>query len=282
MSIHVNAGSALTHLRSMLDEHTNLYQKSMEQLGSGTKFTSTADDPIDVCNSAKLAVKIDVNKQADSNIQLGKDMLNMATDSQMDVSSNISKISELCMQISNGTYSTNDKDDILKEIRVRLAYIDSVADSTNFNNVKFMDGSASSLFLQIGSTSSSTMAVGDALIDTHTVALGIDLPAAVNGSNWTAASIATYMNNLNAAVSTLTNTNAKLGGYINRLDFVSGTLTNMNENLTENKSIISDADTAEVSADMVRYQVLQQASVGILAQANQVPTMALTLLNNIK
>lgn len=281
MSIHISQGSALTYLRSMLDDHTTSYQKSMEQLSSGKKYTTVGDDPISVCESAKLDVKINANDRASSNIGVGQDMLTMAQDDQLNFVSNIERIRALCVQASNGTYTSDDKDLILKEIRARLNFIDDSADSTNFNDIYLLDGSAQGTFLQIGTNANNKMDVGDALIDAHTAALGIDLPGSVTGANWTNQDIGDYIDNLDTATVTLLNANAKIGGYLNRLDFASSTLTSMNNNLTENKSIISDADAAEASADMVRYQVLQQASVSVLAQANQVPTLALKLLEKI-
>lgn len=282
MSIYIKAGSALTHLRSMLQVHTTSYQKSMEQLGSGNKYTEVGDDPIGVCDSAKMAVEINVNKKAIDNIALGKDLLTLAQNMQTNIMSNISRIRDLSMQAINGAYSSADKDGILKEIRARLDFIDATSDSTNFNEINIMDGSAATLLLQVGSSSSTTMDVGEGLIDTHTAALGIDLLPAFTGATWTDTDISNYLTNLETATKTLVSTNAKLGSFMDRLDFVSGTLTNMNENLTENKSMIADVDTAAASADMFRYQVLEQASVGILAQANQLPNMALTLLDNLK
>lgn len=279
MSIYIKSGSSLTYLRSILDKQTTSYQKSMEQISSGSKYTSVGDDPIYVCQSAKLDVKINANEQAASNIEFSKNMLTMAVEAQENVSSNIARISDLCTQAANGTYSAKDKDLMLKEIRARLNYIDSAADSTNFNDINLLNGDSSDIFLQIGPSSDATMDVGNALIDVHTDALGIKLDNSVTGETWTADDIKNYMSNLDAATKTLFGTGAKLGGYLNRLDFVSSTLTSMNSNLAENKSIISDSDVAESTADMVRYQILQEASVNILVQANQVPAMALRLLN---
>lgn len=279
MSIYIKAGSSLTYLRSVLDKQTASYQKSMEQISSGSKYTSVSDNPVYVCESAKLGAKINANEQAASNIEFSKSMLKMAVDAQENVSSNMARINDLCTQAANGTYSAEDKDLILKEIRARLNYIDSAADSTNFNGINLLNGDSSDIFLQIGPSSDATMDVGDALIDIHTDALHIKLDNSVTGDTWTTDDIQNYMSNLDIATKTLLGTGAKLGGYLNRLDFVSGTLTTMNNNLAENKSIISDSDVAESSADMVRYQILQEASVSILTQANQVPSWALQLLN---
>lgn len=279
MSIYIKAGSTITHLQDILARQTTSYQKSMEQISSGNKYTSVADDPISVCESAKLAVKISSNEQAASNVEVSKNMLTMAEEYQEDISSNLMRIRDLCIQAANEAYSSDDKDLILKELRARLNYIDSTADTANFNGINLLNGDSADIFLQIGASSDATMDVGDALIDVHTDALGIYLDDSVTGKTWTNEDIQSYINSIDAATTTLLGTNAKLGGYLNRLDFVSGTLANMGANLVENKSLISDTDVAEASADMVRYQIMQEASASILMQANQVPSWALQLLN---
>lgn len=280
MSIYIKFGSANTYLQSILERQTTSYQKSMDQLSSGNKYNSVGDNPISVCTSAKLDVKISANDMAASNVKVGENMLTMVEESQDNVISNLERIRDLCVQAATGTYTSEDKEGLLKELRARLNYIDSAAESTNFNTINLMDGSGSSIFLQIGVSSDATMDVGDALIDVHPETLNIDLDDTVTGETWTTDDIKTYMDSVDNAVDTLLASRAKLGGYLNRLDFVSGTLSVMGDNLAENKSLISDADVAESSADMVRYQILQEASASILTQANQVPSWALKLLND--
>lgn len=280
MSIYAKSGSTFTYLQSILDTHTALYQKSMDQLSSGNKYPSVGDNPMLVCESAKLQVKIDANSKASDNVNVGKDMLSMAEEYQGNIMSQIQTIRDDCIQISNGTYKDDDKDLILKDIRTRLSYIDDTASSTNFNKINILDGSASNVFFQVGPITDATMNVGSALIDVHPAALDIDLDPSITGSNWSLTDIGNYMDKLDTATTTLLGTRAKLGGYLNRLDSLSDILTNMNDNLVNNKSVISDTDTAEASADLVKYQILQQASSSILAQANQVPTWALQLLKH--
>ena len=279
MSIYIKSGSALPYLQSILNGQTTSYQKSLEQLSSGNKYTSVGDNPIEVCESAKLQVRINSNKQASDNVSIGKDMLSSTENYQDIMLSNIQRIRDLTVQAASETYTATDKDAILSEIKARLNFIDSTSTSANFDGVKLMDGSSSATFLQIGSNSDATMPIGDALIDTHANALGIDLPG-VTGATWTTADIQTYIGNLDTATDTLLAAGAKIGGYLNRLDTASQTLTKMNENLIENKSVISDTDTAKACADLVRYQILQQGSASILVQANQAASWALQLLNN--
>lgn len=103
-------------------------------------------------------------------------------------------------------------------------------------------------------------------------------PLEVSAENWTGDAIRAYIDKLDEAINTISENRAQLGAYENRLQSVSNNLTSMNENYERSKSQIMDADMAAESADMVKYQVLQQTSAAMLAQANQIPSIALQLL----
>lgn len=278
MSIYIKAGSAITYLQSILNNNTNSYQRNMEQLSSGNKYTKVGENPINVCESAKLQVRIDSNNQAVDNINVGQSMLSMTEGYHNTIISNIQRIRDLSQQAANGTYGSDSIDNILNEIRGRLEYIDKISGSASFDGVGLLDGTSSSIFLQIGANTESTMSVGDALIDTHTSTLGIDLSPTVTGNTWTHEDAQSYLENLDDASQTLLDADAKIGGYLNRLDTASQSLSEMNDNLTENKSIITDTDVAAATAEMVKNQILQEASASVLLQANQVSSWALQLL----
>jgi flagellin len=103
-------------------------------------------------------------------------------------------------------------------------------------------------------------------------------PPEVSGKNWTGDNIREYIAALDTAIDTIAQNRSQLGAYENRLASVSNNLASMNENYERSKSQIMDADMAEESAAMVKYQVLQQTSSAMLAQANQIPSIALQLL----
>lgn len=273
----INSNSTLTHLQSFLNSHTNAYQESMQKLSSGTKYNSVADNPVAVCHAEKLSSKIEANKSANSNVTIGSELLSTAESAQDNVIYNLERIRDLCIQAANGTYSSQDKDSILAEIKSRLEYINYSANSTNFNNIKLLDGSANSLKLQIGINSNDRINVGDALIDVHTSALDIDIDSSITGENWTGEDILNYMNKIDDAITKLIGTSSTLGAYLNRLDTVSDSLIRMKNNLIDKKSTIIDADVAEASANYVQNQILQQNSVSILTKVNGLQSLALSL-----
>lgn len=285
ISLVATAQTANIWMRNCLNNSTSLYQNTLEQLSSGTKFVKFSDDPVDATKAAQLSTQITSNTQIQSVVEVSKSVVSLAQDTQESVLSDLERIRDLCTEAANGTYSASDKDSILSEIKQRLNAIDFTADSTNYDGVKLLNGDSSNYTIQIGIGSTDTMNIGGALIDVHASQLGtgtninLIIPDTVNGSNWTGADIATYMDKIDSAIAQLTDTEAQLGGYSNSLDNRSEFLSNISSNLTNYKSAISDTDTAEASADIVRYQIMQEASVNLLVQANDVASLAFSLLS---
>ena len=283
MSLYLTSKITSMNLSGYLDSFTNSYNKTIEQLSSGNKNNSAADNPIAVTTTSKNKVIISGNEQALANINLGQDLLSLSGDTLSTVTSNLQRIRDLCMQAANETYSSTDKDAILTEIKQRLNQIDKTADSTEFNNIKLFDGSVKSFNIQTGTNSDSSVDIGKVFTDLHVSQLGGDIRLGddVTGKTWTTDDIEAYVNKLDNALQGLNNTSAEGGSFSNRLDKASAMLTNINTGLTEKNSLLSDTDTAAASAALVRYQILQQASASLLVQANQIPEYAVQLLQNV-
>ena len=103
-------------------------------------------------------------------------------------------------------------------------------------------------------------------------------PPKVNGENWSNEAIRAYLDKISAAIDKISQDRSTLGAYQNRLQAAADNLAVMNENYERSMSQIMDVDMAEESANMVKYQVLQQTSATMLAQANQIPAIAMQLL----
>lgn len=280
MSTHLSSTVTNGYIRNYLDKSSSNYQDCLEKLSSGNRFTSVGTDPVDSAKSDALSVEISFNSQIQSNIATGKDLIASAGSYQESILDNVQRIQELTTQAANGTYSSDDKDAILTEIRSRIAFINDTVKTANFNGKNLLDGSSTSLSFKTGIGISDNVNVGSALINMSTTALGIDIPATTTGANWTSDQIGTYITNLTTATGTLTSNIAKLGAYENRMDYTNDKLVDMEENLTEYRSKISDTDTAEASADLVRYQILQQAATSIFVQANEIGQLKYSLFSS--
>ena len=281
MSIYTTYGLANIFISSVLENNTNSYQKAMERLSSGSKFTTIGDGPVEISKTAETKAKISATSQALSNVSLGSDLLSLAEGGQRTIIDNLERIRDLCMQAASETYSAESKDAILLEIRARLGQIDKTAESTKFGKINLLDGSGSNMSLQIGTSKSATMEIGQALINAHASQLGGDIriDSSISGATWASTDVRTYMGKIDDAIKELTSTGAVIGSYHNRLGTTEGILESTKVSLISNKSIISDSDVAAESTNLVTNQILQQISASILAQANQVPSLALSLLS---
>ncbi len=278
MSIVVNNNVASLIAQRNLNSNTQNLIHSMEKLSSGYRINRAADDAAGLSISENLRAQIRGNKQAINNVQDGINLLQIAESGFAVVNENIQRIRELCIQAANETNGTAEKSAILSEINARLADIDRISQSTSFNNITLLDGQMSSVRLQIGAGASSinTLDLSSVLVNASTSALGVSL--SVSASNWTSDSIRSYMNSLSTALNNITGRRSELGAFQNRLESALNNLTVMTENLENSESRIRDLDVAEETANMTKYQILQQASASVLAQANSLPQVALMLL----
>lgn len=283
MTLSLSTGIASTMLGRYLDNYSNSYGKTLEQLASGNKATKIGDDPIAVTKSRKIECKIDSNNQAIENMNLANNIIATSEDTQKNVTDNLQRIRDLSMEAANGTYSSNDKDQILEEIKQRLAQIDKTADSTNFNGIKLFDGSLKTLKIQTGSQSSNSVDIASAFTNLHVSQLGGDIRLAdtVTGDTWTTDDIDSYLSKLDNALDTLSSNCSKCGSLTNRFNSIIDVVQNKTTNMTSQKSDLMDTDTASVCADMVKFQVLQQATASMFTQINQLPEYAIQLLQSV-
>lgn len=286
MSIVVNNNIASLIAQRNLSNNSSSLVKSIERLSSGYRINRASDDAAGLSISENLRGQIRGNKQAINNIQDGINMLQIAESSLSVVNENIQRIRELAVQAANDTNSSVERGAILCEVNARLADIDRIAKATKFNNISLLDGSQT-VTLQIGASadlSTNSITIGNSVLARATVSC-IGISASVNGltlnatgANWSSNGIRLYMNVLDAALSDITTRRSNLGAYQNRLESALQNLTAMNENIQNAESRIRDLDIAQETANMTKYQILQQASASVLAQANALPQVALKLL----
>ncbi|HBG50118.1 MAG TPA: flagellin [Cyanobacteria bacterium UBA9971] len=284
MVVNNNIASLIAQ-RNLSTNSTNLV-KSIERLSSGYRINRASDDAAGLSISENLRGQIRGNKQAINNIQDGINMLQIAESSLSVINENIQRIRELAVQAANDTNSSVEKDAILCEVNARLADIDRIAKATKFNNIKLLDGTASAV-LQVGADSelsTNTIEIENSVLSRATVSC-IGTTASVNGlaltatgATWSSNGIRLYIDVLDAALSDITTRRSNLGAYQNRLESALENLTIMNENIQNAESRVRDLDVAKETANMTKYQILQQASASVLAQANALPQVALKLL----
>lgn len=275
MGLRVNTNiAALTAQRNLASVSTRL-SGNFSRLSSGLRVATAADDAAGLGISERMRAQVRSLNVASRNAQDGVSLAQTAEGALQEVNNNLNRMRELAIQASNGTLTSNDRNTLDTEFQALITEIGRVAGQTTFNGVNLLDGSTTSLDIQVGTNSGETISVS--LADTSTTGLSLnggsfDVTSALNAQG----ALAT----IDSAIDTVTTTRGALGAVQNRLTSSIASILNTRENLSAAESRIRDVDVALETADLTRNSILQQAAVSVLAQANTQPQLALRLLGN--
>lgn len=282
-----NIGTNITSLiaQNQFNKNTSALQKAMQMLSTGLKINTAKDDPATFTISERFNTEITGNSQIIENIQYGTSILNIAEGNMNSITDDLRRIRDLAVQGSNGFYGEDSQNAIIDEMQVRIDNINQIAKTTNFNGINLLDGSLERMLIQIGFGSDETTNTIDlqSTLQNCTVdkdnGLDIDLTEAnlIKGTV-TADDFAAYIEKIDTAIAKVSAFISNAGAQFNKLDSTQQNLTVLLDNQTEAKSTLLDADIAQASSDLTKYEILQQASVSLLKQANTIPQMALSLL----
>lgn len=247
--------------------------KSTEKLSSGYKINRAGDNAAGLTISEKMRGQIRGLDQASNNAQDGISLIQTAEGALNETQSILQRMRELVVQASNDTNVSADRDAISEELSALTSEVDRIAEQTEFNTMKLLNGSFSSKNLQVGANSGQAISFG---IKTMTAtALGISsVYSGIASYGSATANIAVIQSALNE-VSTQ---RSALGALQNRLEHTIANADNTSENLQSAEARIRDVDMAK---EMVKYSkdnILQQAAQAMLAQANQSTQGVLSLL----
>ena len=271
MGLRVNTNvSSLTAQRNLASV-TGRLQGNFARLSSGLRIATAEDDAAGLGVSERMRSQIRSYAVAGRNAQDGVSLAQTAEGAMAEISNNLSRMRELAVQAANGTLTTTDRATLDTEFQALITEIGRVASDTTFNGVALLDGSTSSLSVQVGIDSGDTISVG--LADSTTTALGI------GGLGVTTTALASSaLATIDTAINTVSTNRGSLGAVQNRLNSVISSISNTRENLSAAESRIRDVDVAAETADLTRNSILQQAAVSVLSQANVQPQLALSLL----
>jgi flagellin len=275
--------SLLTNVASLdaqrnLNSTQNSLQDSITKLSSGMRINSAADDAAGLGISQNLKADIASLGQASWNAQDGISMSQVAEGAMNSMQGLVSRMRELAVQSSNQTLGTTERGYIQTEYTQLSSEIDRISATTSFAGQNLLDGSASAgLSFQVGinNTNNDRIAMSITKLTTSTLGSTTHLSAA---SLSTATNAQKAIGVFDAAIKQLSTARAKIGATQNRLQVTISNLATENQNLSAAQSQITDVDIASATASMTQQQVLQQAGVSVLAQANSMPQAALKLL----
>ncbi|WP_216842644.1 flagellin [Arthrobacter sp. NEB 688] len=274
MGLQVNTNVAALNAYRHLNSTQSSMNTSLERLSSGLRINRAADDAAGLAISEKLRAQTNGLSQATSNAQDAISLVQTAEGALNETHSILQRMRQLAVQSGNDTNTADDRTAIQSEVTALNDELDRIASTTQFNGQNLLDGTggtAGTFTFQIGANSGQTVDVAFAQADTTT--LGTD---ALDVS--TSAGAATALTAIDAAIKTVSGNRADLGAVQNRLQHTINSLSVASENAAAAESRIRDTDMAKEMSSFSRSQILSQAGVSMLAQANSAPQSVLKLL----
>jgi flagellin len=251
---------------------------SMERLSSGFRINSAQDDAAGLGISERLRAQIRGLKQASRNANDALSVTQTAEGVMSEVSNILIRMRELSVQASSDSVTNTERGYINTEFLELKSEVNRLVKSTKFNGLTLLDGTFTNKDFQIGfeKGDSTDTVIQVSIGNVGATGLGIDTSA--NASLSTKTSAQTSMTSLDTAIDSLNSARATIGAKGNRLLSAAAAVDVTVENLASANSRIRDADIALETSNFSRAQVLMQAGVSMLSQANAQPQLALRLL----
>ncbi len=276
MALFVNTNvSSLNAQRQLINSGKSL-DTAFQRLSSGLRINSAADDAAGLQISNRLTSQIQGLDQAIRNANDGISLAQVAEGAMDEITSALQRIRVLSVQSQNGINSSSDRLALQKEVSALKAEISRIATTTQFGGVKILDGKYSSTFL-VGANAGQSISVNISRTGGGYGTSGLKLSTI---SIATLIGASTALTKIDSAINAIDAKRADLGAIQNRFQSTIRNLSNIVENVSSARSRIRDTDFAKETAELTRSQILQQASTTILAQSNQRPQSALSLLQS--
>ena len=264
---NIMAENAARHLGTSYDA----LAKSVERLASGLRINSAKDDAAGLAVRELMRADIAVLQQGSRNAQDGISMLQTMEGAMATMDDALIRMKQLAEQAATGTYSSAQRAIMDSEFDEMAEEINRIAGAVAFNANYLLNNSATTVSIQFGAATSDKIDIQGC--DMTSSALGLT-DVSIDSTTNAQTALAT----LDTAINSKDEARAAFGYKMNRLESTISVINNQAENLMAAESRISDVDVATEMANMTRTQVLAQAGVAMLAQANIMPQMALTLL----
>jgi flagellin len=285
MGLSLGSNIASLQAQRKLASSTLQLGQSYEKLSSGQRINRASDDAAGLAIADALKADQRIAGVAIRNANDGISTIGIADSALSEIGNVLSRLAELSEQSANGVFSTTQRSALQNEFTALASEIERIAVTTTFNGVALLSG-GSQLTLQVGFSSASTSQVSFSGVQGTLASLGL---AAANSSSLTYSisgitisegqqASRSSLDAVRAAISSLASTRGALGAVESRLNVAINNLAVARENFAAAESRIRDVDVASEAADLTRLGILQQAGASILAQANQQPSLALSLL----
>ena len=293
--MYINHNTMASNVANTLTSHYGNLQTSTQRLSSGLRINSAADDAAGLAIRKLMRTDIASLQQGVRNANDAISLIQTADGALGVIDEKLIRMKELAEQAATGTYDSTQRLMIESEYQAMASEITRIANATDFNGIKLLDGNLSSS-AHVGSGMSSTGKLkvhfgtaNDSAEDYYYIQIGTSTASALGVGNAAATSAKAYtvstqaaaqkaLVGLNDAVVSKDKIRAHLGALQNRLENTISNLTTQAENLQAAESRISDVDVATEMTQFVRNQILTQSAVAMLSQANSMPQMAMQLI----
>jgi flagellin len=286
MAITINTNVAALNAQRRLSTSTSSLRGSFERLSSGLRIVRAKDDAAGLAIADSLRADGRIASVAIRNANDGISLISIADGALDQMSSVLTRMAELSEQSANGVLATTQRSALQQEFTALSSEIERIAVTTTFNGLTLLSGGAS-VSLQVGFNSGSNSQITFTGVDGTLAAIGLarqgtsSLIYSINAAGADTVGQAAARSALDAvklAIGSLTTNRGTLGAAESRLGVAITNLSVARENFSSAESQIRDVDVAEEAANLTRLNILQQAGAAVLAQANQQPALALSLL----
>ena len=277
LTVRTNVG-ALSAIKT-LNNTQNSLTKSLGRVSSGSRINQAGDDAAGLSVSSRMKSDNVSLKAAMRNTNDGISLIQTTEGSLNEVYNILTRMRELAVQGANDTYSSTDRAQIQIEFNQLRAEISRISTDANFNRIGVLN-STKTLTFQIGinNASNNQFAIDLGTVSASLGALSIASSKVSIGGTNTSSFARAAITTIDTALSSVNDKRARLGAFQNRLESALNTASNYSQNLSAAASQISDVDYASESANLTKFQIMQQAGVAALGQAKAIPQSVLSLL----
>lgn len=273
MALIINTNMGSQNAIRILDRTSREQAVTMERLTSQKRINGAADDAAGLAIVTGMDSQIRGTSQAIRNTNDGINLVQTIDGSMEEVVRSLQRMRELAVASLTGTYNDKNRVQMNTEFQQQAAEITRVGRVTQFNEKNLFNGSLATVSIHVGWQVGANNQIKISLMNISK--LGVDMAALTLS---TAAGASTVVVSIDKRLESISTFRAKWGALQNRLDSTVSNLQNVNENMIASRMTIQDTDNAMESANLAKFQVMQQAGMSMLSQANQMPQNVMQLL----
>ncbi|AWB67801.1 flagellin FliC [Saccharobesus litoralis] len=275
MSMFVNTNVSSLNAQRQLFDAGNKLNTSFERLSSGFRINRAADDAAGLQITDRMTSQLQGLNQAVRNANDGVSVVQVAEGALQETTTSLQRIRQLAIQSQNGINTSADRAALQQEVTALISEMSRIGTDTEFGGTALLSGGYSAAFL-VGANSGQTISVN--LSSSNGASYGASGLGVSTVDISTASGASSALTAIDTAISSIGTQRAELGALQNRFQSTIRNLSNVIENVSGARSQIRDTDFATETAELTRNQIVQQASISVLSQANQRPQTALSLL----